>query len=372
MILNTTSERLKDRYQIIRELGSGGFGKTYLAEDTQMPSKRKCVIKRLKVINDNPQMYKLIQERFEREAILLEKLGNQHSQIPSLYAYFSENERFYLVEEWIQGQTLDAKIKCDGVMSEKAVKELLLSLLSVLQFVQTKGIIHRDIKPENIILRPNNGFELPILIDFGLVKETMATRITTSGNIVQNDLVQSPNQSYPTEAQTPEPSSDSPPDISDSPSSSTPPTQDNIDTPPMVNIGGRSERATQPISNINGYWRLDFSVGPVNHQSILYMNGARGEMLTRYFDQQANKTQQVVQTMRLWSSSVGLIVKGYNPVYLDTKQAAFYNPDEILLLQKPDGSIYAENCSGGVCSNVRFEYIGTTLDQNQDSTDDNE
>lgn len=99
MILNTTSERLKDRYQIIRELGSGGFGKTYLAEDTQMPSRRKCVIKRLKVINDNPQMYKLIQERFEREAILLEKLGNQHSQIPSLYAYFSENERFYLVED---------------------------------------------------------------------------------------------------------------------------------------------------------------------------------------------------------------------------------------------------------------------------------
>jgi hypothetical protein len=88
------------------------------------------------------------------------------------------------------------------------------------------------------------------------------------------------------------------------------------------------------------------------------------------FYQQANKTQQVFQTMRLWSSSLGLIVKGYNPVDLDTKQAALYNPDEILLLQKPDGSIYAENCSGGVCSNVRFEYIGKTLGQNQDSTDD--
>jgi serine/threonine protein kinase len=90
---------LNQRYKIIKDLGEGGFGKTHLAEDTQMPSGRYCVIKQLKPIANDPQIYKLIQERFQREAVILEDLGTGHPQIPTLYAYFREADRFYLVQE---------------------------------------------------------------------------------------------------------------------------------------------------------------------------------------------------------------------------------------------------------------------------------
>ena len=82
---------LNNRYRILRTLGSGGFGETYLAEDTQMPSQHRCVIKQLKPIQNNTQIYQLVQERFQREAAILEELGSISNQIPSLYAYFQFN-----------------------------------------------------------------------------------------------------------------------------------------------------------------------------------------------------------------------------------------------------------------------------------------
>lgn len=92
---------LNNRYRIINTLASGGFGETFLAQDTQMPSGRFCVIKQLKPIVNNPQIYQLVQERFQREAAILEELGETNNQIPRLYAYFTENGQFYLVQEWI-------------------------------------------------------------------------------------------------------------------------------------------------------------------------------------------------------------------------------------------------------------------------------
>lgn len=82
-----TPTLLNNRYRIIQTLGSGGFGDTFLAEDTQMPSQRRCVIKQLKPITNNPQIYQLVQQRFQREAAILEELGEENPQIPRLYAY---------------------------------------------------------------------------------------------------------------------------------------------------------------------------------------------------------------------------------------------------------------------------------------------
>ena len=82
-----TPTLLNNRYRIIQTLGSGGFGDTFLAEDTQMPSQCPCVIKQLKPITNNPQIYQLVQQRFQREAAILEELGEENPQIPRLYAY---------------------------------------------------------------------------------------------------------------------------------------------------------------------------------------------------------------------------------------------------------------------------------------------
>jgi serine/threonine protein kinase, bacterial len=169
---------LNNRYQVIQVLGDGGFGQTFLAEDTYMPSRRCCVIKQLKPIANAPQTYQIIQQRFEREAATLEYLGENNNQIPKLYAYFLENGQFYLVQEWIKGQTLRDIVITKGLVNETTVRKILVSLLSVLDYVHSQGIIHRDIKPDNIILRSHDL--QPVLIDFGAVKETIRSEIGVS------------------------------------------------------------------------------------------------------------------------------------------------------------------------------------------------
>ena len=181
---------LNNRYRILRTLGSGSFGETFLAEDTHMPSSRQCAIKKLKLVTDNPEVYQLVQERFAREAAILESLGEGHPQIPKLYAYFSEADRFYLVQEFIEGQTLSNWRKQQQPISENAVKEILINILPVLVYIHSKGIVHRDIKPDNIILRTSDN--KPVLIDFGAVRETMGTVINVIGTNQSSIIIGTP------------------------------------------------------------------------------------------------------------------------------------------------------------------------------------
>lgn len=170
---------LNNRYRIIKTLGRGGFGETYLTVDNHMPSGRKCVLKQLKPIVKQSKMPAWMKERFQREAAILEELGDGNSQIPQLYAYFSEDDKFYLVQEWIEGLTLNQYWEQEGNLHRDEVRQILLQLLPVLEYVHSRRIIHRDIKPENIILR--QGDQLPFLIDFGAVKEAIATEVV-NGN----------------------------------------------------------------------------------------------------------------------------------------------------------------------------------------------
>ncbi len=181
---------LNNRYRIIKTLGRGGFGETYLTEDTHMPSGRQCVLKQLKPIVKQPKTPLWMKERFQREAAILEELGAGNSQIPRLYAYFSEDDKFYLVQEWIEGLTLNQYWEQEGNLHRDEVRKILLQLLPVLNYVHSRRIIHRDIKPENIILR--KGDLMPILIDFGAVKEAMATEVNHNSNSMYSASIGTP------------------------------------------------------------------------------------------------------------------------------------------------------------------------------------
>lgn len=165
------SQILNNRYQVVKALSSGGFGETFLAEDTHLPSRGFCVIKQLKPVNNDTQTCQLIQERFAREAAVLETLSKSSRQIPRLYAYFNEAEKFYLVQEWVEGKTVAELVQQTGALKESTVIQILINLLQTLEKVHAQHIVHRDIKPENIILR-SEDFQ-PVLIDFGAVKEMM-------------------------------------------------------------------------------------------------------------------------------------------------------------------------------------------------------
>jgi serine/threonine-protein kinase len=192
-----TPTLLNNRYRVLQNLGAGGFGNTFLAEDTYMPSGRRCVIKQLKPVTHDPQAYKLVQERFQREAAVLEDVGEGSNQIPKLYAYFSEAGQFYLVQEYIEGDTLTKKVEKGGPLSGNEVQQILVSLLPVLDYVHSRRIVHRDIKPDNIIIRNRDG--LPVLIDFGAVKEAMNT-VVNPANSAPSMIIGTPGFMSPEQA----------------------------------------------------------------------------------------------------------------------------------------------------------------------------
>jgi serine/threonine-protein kinase len=189
---------LNNRYQFISTLGRGGFGETFLATDTHLPSGKKCVIKQLKPIIQEPQIPQWMQDRFQQEARILERLGDQHSQIPRLYAYFAEGGNFYLVQEWIDGITLTDKVANEGTLSEKEVQKILVNILPVLDYVHRQRIVHRDLKPDNIILR--HGDNMPVLIDFGAMKEAMTTVYNNHSSSAYSMAIGTPGYMSPEQA----------------------------------------------------------------------------------------------------------------------------------------------------------------------------
>lgn len=161
-------ELLAGHYRVLQALGSGGFGKTYIVEDTHRPSNPKCVLKHLKPASDDFQVLETARKLFHKEAEILEKLGEYH-HIPRLLAYFEEEQEFYLAQEYIEGQPLSQELVPGQQWQESRVIELLQEVLQILVFIHGQSVIHRDIKPDNLIRRTSNS--KLVLIDFGAIKQ---------------------------------------------------------------------------------------------------------------------------------------------------------------------------------------------------------
>jgi serine/threonine protein kinase len=181
---------LKNRYRIMSIIGDGGFGQTYLAEDIDRFN-HLCVIKRLKPVIDDPQTYEVIKEHFEREAAILLELGKlPNVRIPKLQAYFSEGKEFYLVQDLIEGHNLAETVDHEGPLTALDTERIISDLLPTLDRVHALGIIHRDIKPENVMI--SDADRRPFLIDFGAVKEVVATKLNSRGVPVSSVIIGSP------------------------------------------------------------------------------------------------------------------------------------------------------------------------------------
>jgi serine/threonine protein kinase, bacterial len=171
-------QTLGHRYLIVRQLGQGGFGRTYLAEDNNRFNEL-CVLKEFSPQVQTPYVLQKAEELFQREATVLYKL--QHPQIPRFRELFRNNingkEYLFLVQDYVEGRTYGSLLeekKQQGLrFLEAEIRLLLEQILPVLQYIHSIGVIHRDISPDNLMLR--HADRLPVLIDFGGVKQVAAT-----------------------------------------------------------------------------------------------------------------------------------------------------------------------------------------------------
>ncbi|HLO49933.1 MAG TPA: serine/threonine-protein kinase [Kamptonema sp.] len=192
---------LKERYRAVKPIGRGSFGRTFLAVDEDKPSKPRCVIKQFFPQAQGTNNLEKAAELFNREAERLDELG-KHPQIPDLLAHFEQDNRQYLVQEFVGGENLAEELAIAGVFSEAKIRSLLKDLLPVLQFVHDRQVIHRDIKPANIIRKPSQPAETTFflsqqignlaLVDFGAAK--VVTLGAGTGTIIGSPEYVAPEQ----------------------------------------------------------------------------------------------------------------------------------------------------------------------------------
>ncbi|OCR00445.1 serine/threonine protein kinase [Oscillatoriales cyanobacterium USR001] len=156
------------RYRIIKPIGSNALGKTYLAADTRRPGYPQCVVRELRIPGKSAETPQIIKVIFQRKAETIEKIG-RNDKIPSLLAYFEENQNLYLVEELIAGESLAQELTGGKSWTEEQAIAFLEEVLEILVFVHENGVIHRRIQPEHLIRRESDG--KLVLIGFRLDKE---------------------------------------------------------------------------------------------------------------------------------------------------------------------------------------------------------
>ena len=180
---------LDGRYEIISKLGEGGFGTTYLAIDRKLPDKDQCVVKHFSPKATDLNTLSHARRLFETEAQVLNRLGS-HDLVPRLLAHFEEDQKFYLVQEFIAGYDLSHEINPNKQWSQEKVIALLQDILEALEFVHQHHVIHRDIKPSNLMRRQQDG--KIVLIDFGAVKQISSQVVNAQGQMTATVVIGTP------------------------------------------------------------------------------------------------------------------------------------------------------------------------------------
>lgn len=179
---------IHNRFRAIKVIGQGGFGKTYLALNKSEPSSQLCVIKQFSFPNSSTAL-----RLFAEEAQRLNTLGS-HPQIPTFIDYVEQDNQYFIVQEYIDGNNLEEELAVNGAFNETKIEQLLINILPVIKFVHEGGVIHRDIKPENIIRRKRD--RQLVLVDFGAAKRATETSLAKTGTTIGSAGYAAPEQTF--------------------------------------------------------------------------------------------------------------------------------------------------------------------------------
>jgi eukaryotic-like serine/threonine-protein kinase len=180
------TERVLDRYRLVRRLGAGGFGVVWLAEDERL--QRTVAVKRIAMHDAG------VAARAEREARAAARLA--HPGIVALYESGRDADAVYLVSELVRGRTL-ADLMEEGELSDRDVLRIGVALCDALAHAHGRGVIHRDVKPGNVIVPdgpPGDGLGVAKLTDFGIARMLGDDALTATGDVVGTLAYMAPEQ----------------------------------------------------------------------------------------------------------------------------------------------------------------------------------
>ncbi|MBK4731303.1 protein kinase [Oxynema sp. CENA135] len=176
------------RYRPLRQIGAGGFSKTFIALDESKTGKPQCILKQIRWRGEDPETQAHL---FSQEVDRLRAIG-EHPQIPQFLDAFQGGDRDYVVQEFVPGQTLEQELSATGTFDESQIRQILKELLPVLHYLHQHDLIHRDLKPDNIIRRQDT--QLLVLVDFGAAKRATATALAKTGTLIGSAEYTAPEQ----------------------------------------------------------------------------------------------------------------------------------------------------------------------------------
>ena len=177
---------LAGRYRVVRQLGVGGMGSVWLAEDTQLDNKQFAIKMLPSILVSNKRAYRQLKD----EALVAMRLV--HPNIVQIRAFEENNGNPFLVMDYIDGQTLDDYLAEKGALSEGDTIKLLKPIAAALDYAHGEGVVHRDVKPANVMIRKDGH---PFILDFGISREMQETMTRVTGKLSSGTLLyMSPEQ----------------------------------------------------------------------------------------------------------------------------------------------------------------------------------